>query len=202
MNALDQPIWWLNIIVGSVFGFMLAKIWNAAPLIFLYLIKMFKNDSFTGVWYYYSGGNVNGEQKAMRECRLEVKKGFLTPYIAYSYFPSNSNKPRYKSHITKEENNFIESFTTLDGTASGICRLTTPFGECDKLYGFWISPNYGDTHKILSSGVIIYSRVKINESEWFNEIKKCYQYYGSPPSMFSLRFGGIQRERRITTRSS
>jgi hypothetical protein len=44
-----------------------------------------REDYFAGSWFYYSGGFVERRPTPLRECRLEVRRAFFVPYIAYSY---------------------------------------------------------------------------------------------------------------------
>jgi hypothetical protein len=146
-----------------------------------------QSDHLLGSWFYYSGGYVEGKPRPLRECRLSVKRGLFSPYVGYSYFPVGNKSARFKSRISVESGRVIEQFRTIDGKNSGYCAFSEPTSPDDMLFGFWMSSNIGDVHKLLSCGVTVLSRHRIPLDECREIVRTRYEYHGDIPSMIRLR---------------
>jgi hypothetical protein len=188
-GSAHQPVWWAILIAGSALGAIFGALIPVGIIhkLLSYLAGLFREDNFLGTWYYYSGGYVDGVPQPIRECRFEVKKGFLSPYIADSFFPHDSQKPVYTARVLKEGNRLIENFHTLDHKSSGYSSFTRPAQSSERLYGFWCSGNIGDAHDILSCGLIMFCRVRIERERVEHELESGFEFHGSIPSMIRLR---------------
>src|SRR3954452_13056415 len=82
---LNQPSWWVTLLLGAFLATIVPIGFFSA--IIQYTRRRVKQDHLLGSWYYYSGGFVQGRPRAIRECRFQIKRGFLSPYIGYSFVP-------------------------------------------------------------------------------------------------------------------
>jgi hypothetical protein len=156
------PPWWITLLLDTLLGAMVPSGLLRTSL--LWIRRLFQRDNFIGTWYYYSGG-----------------------YVAYSFFPIDATAPRYKAPITKEGGRLIEAFITMDHRASGYCSFPEPYGNSDRLYGFWTSVNFGDAHKMLANGLIVFSRTRIDMDRIEDEMEAGFEFHGNIPSMMRLR---------------
>jgi hypothetical protein len=144
-------------------------------------------DHFCGTWYYYSGGFVEGKPAPIRECRFEIRRGFFVPYVGNAYTPHTNQTPRFKSLITREAGRLIENFKTADGKSTGYCSFPEPAEGTRKLFGFWVSSNVGDVHRLLSCGLIVFSKDRIPPTDLVREFREGYEFFGEVPLMIRLR---------------
>jgi hypothetical protein len=184
-SSQNQPTWWATLLIGAALASALPT--GIIPALVRLILSLLRRDHFIGSWYYYSGGFVDGKPVSIREGRLDVKRGFLSPYIGYSYIPAENKRFRFKSKILRDAGRLVENYQTPDGQVSGTVSYHEPYGKTDRLLGFWVSCIFGDASKLLACGLTVLSKNKIPHEDILKVIKDGYEFYGDVPSMIRVR---------------